>query len=216
MVRYIGKTTNMLRRLSSHISEAKSKPGKRYVLNWINSLLDKGLLPVMDLVEECTEDNWEEKEKYWIKHFRQENPKLCNQCDGGLGGTGEKNWTKEELKRRANQMSKQMSKFTDSEKRDIWRLLQEKKTLEEISNIYPLFDRNNYFQVSTGRVWNNITKLPKVYKVRQSLAYKLSDEDIVEIRKLYNSKEKTQKELIEIYGISSGYMSDICKGKKRN
>jgi hypothetical protein len=80
-VRYIGKTVSELfKRLSSHYRD-KSKSYKTY---WIQSLKEKGLKPVIKLVEICLENNWEEREKYWISFYRQRT-NLTNYLDGGQG-----------------------------------------------------------------------------------------------------------------------------------
>lgn len=50
-IKYVGKTTDIKRRLSSHVSEAKKNPGKRYVLNWIVSLLKNNEKPVITILE---------------------------------------------------------------------------------------------------------------------------------------------------------------------
>ena len=76
-VRYVGVTVSDLRvRLSQHVHDAK-KGGthKRY---WINSLSNR---PIIELIETCNKDNWEEKERFWIAHFNN----LTNTREGGAG-----------------------------------------------------------------------------------------------------------------------------------
>ena len=211
----MGKTTNIKRRLSSHIYEAKSNKGKRYVLNWINSLLSRKLKPLIKLIEECREDNWQIREIYWIKYYRSISNNLCNISDGGLGGSGSKNWSEDELKERSERMSKQFSKFSKKECRHIWDNIQKGLSWKEIKIMYPQYSRNIHFQVKTGRTWNSITGLDKLRKIRESISWKLTNDDIINIRNMYDNKEKTQKELSDMYNVSTGYISDICKRKKR-
>lgn len=73
-VRYVGKTTNIKRRYYDHVY----RQSKTYKGNWINSLLKEGLKPVMNIIEECT-DNWSEREQYWITQFTN----LTNGTSGG-------------------------------------------------------------------------------------------------------------------------------------
>lgn len=80
-VRYVGKTNNLKRRLSAHIY--KSKKLKHYCATWIKSLLKKSKKPIMEVIEKCEEDIWEEREKYWISFYGLEN--LTNITIGGEG-----------------------------------------------------------------------------------------------------------------------------------
>lgn len=80
-VRYIGVTSRELKqRLYQHIYDGKNKKGT-YKINWIKSLLNNNKKPSIILIEECTENNWQEREKYWIKYYSN----LTNTNEGGLG-----------------------------------------------------------------------------------------------------------------------------------
>lgn len=79
-IRYVGKTQNELyKRLSGHWKDRR----KDYKTHWINSLRKRGLKPIMSVLEICTQDNWEEREKFWIKHLRELGHKLTNWLEGG-------------------------------------------------------------------------------------------------------------------------------------
>lgn len=78
-IRYIGKTGNLKNRFSGHLSNAKKL--KSRLANWIKQLSTQNLQPIMEIVEICTIDNWEEREIYWINFFKT--PKLCNIHPGG-------------------------------------------------------------------------------------------------------------------------------------
>lgn len=79
-VRYIGVTTNSLKnRLYQH--KYNSKKLKTHSAKWINSLLKKDFSPIIELIEICDENNWEEKEKYWISYYDN----LTNHHIGGKG-----------------------------------------------------------------------------------------------------------------------------------
>lgn len=81
-IRYVGKTVNLEQRLYNHIHGAKTMKYKRHVYYWINSLLKQGKLPIMSVLEECSENDWQEKEIYWIKQY---DSNLCNHTIGGEG-----------------------------------------------------------------------------------------------------------------------------------
>lgn len=161
-IRYVGKTTNIKRRLYSHIAEAKLNKSKRYVLNWIRQLLLNNQKPILEVIEECNENNWQEREIYWINYYKELIPNLCNLCDGGTGGLTKENLTEEQLLKKKKVMSNTFSKFSNQEKIHIWSLIQEGKSLQEISTIYSKYNRNIDFGVRTGRQWNDITNINKI------------------------------------------------------
>jgi len=80
-VRYIGITTRSLKqRLSQHCWDSKN--GKiTHKKNWINKLSISNHKPIIQLIENCFENEWEEKEKYWIKNYSN----LTNTSKGGQG-----------------------------------------------------------------------------------------------------------------------------------
>lgn len=82
-IRYVGKTTDPARRLNAHIGHARA--GKKYhVCRWIKSLLDSGKLPIMEIVDEVADEEWESVERYYISALRKSHD-LTNISDGGNG-----------------------------------------------------------------------------------------------------------------------------------
>lgn len=80
-VRYIGVTSRELsQRLYQHVWDGKNKKGS-HKIHWIKSLLNNNKKPSIKLIEECTEENWQEREKYWIKYYNN----LTNTSEGGCG-----------------------------------------------------------------------------------------------------------------------------------
>lgn len=98
-IRYVGKTTNINTRLKAHIT--RSKHNKYHSARWVQSILKRDLKPIIELIEECAEDNWVEREKYWISYYR-ELFDLTNILDGGEGGSTfgrlGKPWSEEQRK----------------------------------------------------------------------------------------------------------------------
>ena len=81
-IRYVGQTYKILKyRLNEHLQDSKRKKFRN--VNWIKSLLKKDLKPIIELIEECSLDNVDEREIYWISYFRSINSKLNNHDDGG-------------------------------------------------------------------------------------------------------------------------------------
>jgi len=84
-IRYVGKTVRSLsRRLGNHIANAKGNKHNVHLSNWILKLLRQGKRPIIELIENCSYLNWQEREQYWISHY----PDLINITDGGDGCVG--------------------------------------------------------------------------------------------------------------------------------
>lgn len=84
-VRYIGKTNNPIKRLRDHINECKKYGFWTPKNKWILSLIDKGLKPIMNVIEETENDNINELEIDYIKKYREIYDDLTNDTDGGDG-----------------------------------------------------------------------------------------------------------------------------------
>lgn len=80
VIRYVGKTTMTLKkRLQGHIDDSKNIKSPTYKKYWIKSLLDKGIRPEIKTIEICNNDNWQNREIYWIA-------KLANLTNTTIGG----------------------------------------------------------------------------------------------------------------------------------
>lgn len=83
VVRYIGKTSDPIRRLSDHMRET----GTTRKCNWLAQLKSLGLLPIMEVVEgilDSNDEDWQERERYWIARCLSD--KLTNLDSGGIAG----------------------------------------------------------------------------------------------------------------------------------
>lgn len=89
LVRYVGKTNNPKRRFNHHMSN-KSK-NNSHVNNWIKSLKEKELKPIMSIIDE-TYDDWQNLEMYWIEQFKAWGFNLTNCTNGGEGAYGAGQW----------------------------------------------------------------------------------------------------------------------------
>lgn len=84
-LRYIGKTIRPKARLHRHLVDYDR--GKiTHCSTWVKGLLNDGLEPLMEILEECTEETWREAERGWIADGRNIGLRLTNMVDGGLGG----------------------------------------------------------------------------------------------------------------------------------
>jgi len=100
-IRYVGKTKwSLKRRLKEHIRENKSKTHKQ---KWINNLKSKELFPTIVLIENVNDVDWIEKEKFYIKLFKEKGFKLTNIAEGGEGGGSKGYKHSEEWKAKASE-----------------------------------------------------------------------------------------------------------------
>lgn len=84
-IRYVGKTeVSLKRRLSLHLADARSGKYRHHNSNWLKSLLDVGLKPIIEEID-STLDDWEWLEQYWISQIKTWGFKLTNQTAGGIG-----------------------------------------------------------------------------------------------------------------------------------
>lgn len=84
-VGYVGKTVLPLGiRLSNHLSEARRSGKTNKRIEWINSLPTP--FPWIKLIEEVVEDQWDERERFWIAHYRSIGQAQANTHPGGQRG----------------------------------------------------------------------------------------------------------------------------------
>lgn len=111
-VRYVGKADNPYKRYYRHLID--KYPCHR--VDWIKSLLKLGLLPIQQILEECSEDEWEQKERSWIAFEKHCGCDLTNGTDGGDGYRGGKHT--EESKRKASDNSPRKGKHLSEEEKE--------------------------------------------------------------------------------------------------
>jgi hypothetical protein len=108
-IRYVGKTKNSPRkRLYKHILESKTNK-KSHKTNWIKSLLNKGERPVINVIDEVQEEEWEFWEQYWISQFKSWGFSLTNLTIGGEGGNGYKHNINSKQKMRKSKLGTTLS-----------------------------------------------------------------------------------------------------------
>ena len=107
IVKYIGKTNNIEKRLRSHISN-NSLSASTKKNNWIISLLRKNMIPIIEIVDEVEESKIDFLEKFYISLFRSWGFDLLNGTEGGDGfdWTGRKHNSISNLKNRINSPSR--------------------------------------------------------------------------------------------------------------
>jgi hypothetical protein len=87
-VMYVGKSIDPELRFEQHIYEAKREEQNRKA-QWIRELLSCGLLPILEVIERCDSNQWQERESFWIAYYQSVNSDLRNTT--GLGHVGVRN-----------------------------------------------------------------------------------------------------------------------------
>lgn len=80
-IRYIGKTTDIRRRLRRHINERFLHDS--YKDRWIRKLIDDGVYPELEIVDEVNKSDWSYWEKFYISYFKYIGCSLTNGTKGG-------------------------------------------------------------------------------------------------------------------------------------
>jgi hypothetical protein len=114
-IKYVGKTKETLfKRLQGHISYALRKKHLKGKHDWLRKLYYNNQLPIIELIEECEESVWREREIYWID-FYSVNNNLFNRTSGGedfVFKSGNNPWNKgggiysDESRKRMSEASK--------------------------------------------------------------------------------------------------------------
>lgn len=97
-LRYIGKTTNVSKRMEKHYGEARA--GSRlHSRRWLDGLLALGLRADIVVLEEVAPEYANEAERFWIASMRLAGSDLTNQTIGGDGQQKGYKRSKEDVER---------------------------------------------------------------------------------------------------------------------
>jgi len=72
--KYIGKSSNGMFRPKTHLVLSHNQS----IRLWVEELREEGLCPLIDVVEECSEDSLSDREKYWINYYNNTVSPLMN------------------------------------------------------------------------------------------------------------------------------------------
>lgn len=81
-IKYVGKTSNPVVRLQRHIQISKKYENSNKS-RWIKSLLEINKKPLMEIIEECNDNNVNDLEIYWISQMEAWGFNLLNINPGG-------------------------------------------------------------------------------------------------------------------------------------
>lgn len=83
-VRYVGQTTRPKQRFRDH-ERATPLPGEENSLKraWVDEAHGRGVAIHMRTIETCTREKADEREAYWVEHYRAAGHRLTNSTEGG-------------------------------------------------------------------------------------------------------------------------------------
>ena len=131
-IKYIGKTIDVNRRRKEHNQIHRNRRSKKN--SWIIHLIENGMQPIMEVLEECDVANWVEREMYWIRYYKELGFDLKNMTLGGESNNGYVFTKEDRLKQSKSQ--KRRHKTTPFSKETRKKLSKKaKKTLNGLDNL---------------------------------------------------------------------------------
>lgn len=219
-VRYIGKSVDPKQRLRKHIHKArKENPGNLYRYDWICSVLSDGYRPILEIIEEVSEDGWREAERTWIKYGREQGWPLTNIENGGCGPGMVSKETKELISQSVKKWIEENGnpfegqKHTEKTKKLLSRKAKER--YRKNPDLHPS-NRREYGPrpESVKKQISETHKKKGVNRGAKNGQAKLTKKKVREIRRKYETGEYYQYELAEKYNVSDAHISDIVNYKK--
>lgn len=202
---YVGKTIAPLsQRLSGHIID--SRRHNRKICTWIRKLTRQGLIPLIEELDICPEEQSSEMEKFYIQIFKSWNFMLKNHTDGGEGISGFS--PSQETRKLKSQQTKGENnpfygkKHTDEVKKRISRANKNRKMGSEFSEKRREYMKNNPLSKETRSKIAEANKIP-IVQLDMNLNY-------------ITTHKSTADACIFIPGASDSHICNCCKGKRKS
>jgi len=209
-IRYVGKTSYPIQRLSSHIRESMRSERKTHKHNWINSLILKGIKPNIEILDEVLESEWQFWEQYWICLIKSWGFNLVNLTEGGGGHNGFK--ATEERKQNVSKSLKEY--YSNNPSKNVPRIILDKDLLYQkyiIENL-SMPELSEELEVSQKTIFTNLKKC-NIQKDKESWKEQLSTnpKKVVLQYDLFGNLVKEWETLKDIKGF--GNVSHCCRGE---
>lgn len=209
LVRYIGKSNFPYKRFYNHCGYIT----KDYKGNWIKSLKNKGLKPVLYIIDEVPVKEWEFWEKFYISQFKTWGFKLTNSDEGGI--TNKQLNKESRLKISNSKLGKKRKPFYQP-KWDKNRIENHKKSKKDFLLILHKFRTEESFKKIAEHKKGIKRSEECINKITLS-KYKNSKLTKIKVNEIYNlakNRIMKQKDIATLYEISSSDVSQILNKKR--
>lgn len=212
-IRYIGKTVNPKGRYCSHISPSSRC---RKTKDWVQSLIKRGLKPIMEIIDEITDECWQDAEIGYIRLLKACGANLKNISQGGDPGFSGHEETKKLLSASRNPLPVYQFDLQGN-------LLASYKCSREAEKA------TGFHKICINRACKADLSAPKQTKLLGGFIFRREpfiNEPLVSRRHaaydVYNKHGKflfsctTRKEATEKTGVKGERISDIIKGARKS
>lgn len=166
-VKYCGKTNDIKVRLIGHLKDKRHNKEK---YQWISDVKSKGLKPILEVIDEVDDSDWDFWEKYWISQLKTWGFSLFNKTDGGeYSVTGFKHSDDVKKKISEYQLGRKLSdEWKDNISKGRKGIIFSDKHLENLSNSHIVLLPNNIkpvyqIDVNTGEILNKFNSITDAY-----------------------------------------------------
>lgn len=189
LVKYVGKCKTIQIRYNQHLHE--KKPTLKN--NWIKGLKKRGLVPIIEVLDEVKDEEWKFWEIFWISLLKSWGFNLKNMTNGGDGGDTFSKLPEE----RKKIIREKLSIFSKN-----------RKTSEETRKKMSENAKNRKYSDATRKKFSEARKRGcaegKIYNRRQVLQFDLNNNFLKEFESLSQAERETGIETPHIHRVSKG------------
>ncbi len=198
-IKYVGVTLYPKIRYKQHLNDKKNTKKSC----WIKSLNRFNKIPTMNIIEISDENSWEDRERYYISHFKSIGHDIKNLTDGGGGSFGYK-FTDDVKKSFSINRKGELNPFYNREHSNETKEMLSKIASERIGSKNPMWGKK---QKESSKNLMSLRKIGKYDGVKNPRAKRLYQ---------YNSNNilikvwEYAKECADYYKISRGNISTFA------
>lgn len=211
-VRYIGKTiVDLEKRLGQHISAARCVEGEKYNTyksTWIRSLLKSDMKPALRILEIVASDqDWQEREQWWIRFGRAMDWHLTNGTDGGDGTVGYIFTSEHRAKISIALTGRKRKPFSEEHRA--------KMSAANVGRVVSEGTRAKMSAAKMGHIVSEETraKISAAVRGERRPQAKLTEDDVREIRRIYATGNWTYAQLAKRFNVGITTICDVVRRK---
>jgi hypothetical protein len=205
LVRYIGKTNNIRKRLSTHLSNNHLSTSTKKN-NWIISLLRNSEIPLIEVVDEVNSEDIDFYEKFYISLFKSWGFDLLNGTNGGDGY----DWTG----RNHKDISKLKNKINNPNRKSVAQFDLDGNLINEYHSLREAAFAVNGNKAHISKVCKGVSKYITSYGFKWSFIDRINNHDFVEVKnriiKYKKPRIDSRMKSIQVFELN-GNLLDICR-----